>query len=262
MTKQMNDKQIFLCYAKEDSKKIEEIYDKLIDEDFCPWMDSKNLLAGQKWSDEIQKAIKSSSFILIFFSKCSVSKRGYVQRESKLALDSLEEIPEDRIFIIPVRLDDCKIPDKFNQFQYCDLFEEGGYEEILISIKTQLQKLGVVLPNNNIENKLKETETSQLELRYRGLKALIENGSGYGFVNADMGHLAYVMGSIGKVNYSTWGDSPKRNILFQELSNLSKELKVRGVEKNQYVWWYDFSDWEKFCQFASDIYKKRNPNMF
>lgn len=261
MTKQMNEKQIFFCYAKEDSIKIEEIYDKFIDEGFYPWMDNINLLAGQNWDDEIQKAIKSSTFILIFFSKYSVSKRGYVQREFKLALKTLKEIPEDQIFIIPIRLDDCEIPDKFTQLQYCDLFKKGGYEKILISIKTQLQELGIILPKNDAKDKLKNTETHQLELRYRGLKALIENGSGYGFHNADMGHPAYAMGSMGKINFNTWGDSPERNTLFQELSNLSKELKARGVEKNQYGWWYDFSDWQKFCQFAFDIYKKRNPNM-
>ena len=56
---------------------------------------------------EIPKAIRASDYILIFLSKTSVAKRGYVQKEFKLALEVLREIPEGTIYAIPVRLDEC-----------------------------------------------------------------------------------------------------------------------------------------------------------
>jgi hypothetical protein len=36
---------------------------------------------------EIPRALQTSDFILIFLSRTSVAKRGYVQREMKMALD-------------------------------------------------------------------------------------------------------------------------------------------------------------------------------
>jgi hypothetical protein len=108
---------IFLCHASEDKEVVEKVYDRLKSEGFNPWLDSKDLLAGQNWEQEIPKALQTAGFILIFFSGLSVSKRGYVQREFKLALDTLEEIPEGRIYIIPVRLDKCEIPARFHKLQ-------------------------------------------------------------------------------------------------------------------------------------------------
>ena len=98
---------IFLCHANEDKEKVFEIYDKLKAAGLKPWLDKIDLLPGQYWDREIRRALKAARFIMIFFSAHSIAKRGYVQREFKLALEVLEEIPENQIFIIPVRLDDC-----------------------------------------------------------------------------------------------------------------------------------------------------------
>jgi len=91
---------------------------------------------------------------------------------------------------------------------------------------------------------------------YRGLKALIESGCGYGFHNADMGHPAYVAGADGQ-DSSNFGDSPESNRLFQMLSELSTRLKNEGIENHQFVWWYDFTEWQKFCEFALNIHRER-----
>ncbi len=131
--------QIFLCHASEDKPKVIEVYRFLKQQGFKPWLDKEDLLPGQRWDQEIPKALKASDFILIFFSQNSVSKRGYVQREFKLALEVLEEIPERQIFVIPVRLDACAIPERFQLLHYCDLFEEGGLEKVVRAIRESLQ---------------------------------------------------------------------------------------------------------------------------
>ena len=131
--------QIFLCYASEDKPKVIEVYHFLKQQGFMPWLDKEDLLPGQRWDQEIPKALKASDFILIFFSQNSVSKRGYVQREFKLALDVLEEIPEGQIFVIPVRLDACAIPERFHLLHYCDLFEEGGLDKVVRAIRASMK---------------------------------------------------------------------------------------------------------------------------
>jgi len=114
---------IFLCHASEDKPQVREVYQRLKSEGFQPWLDEEDLLPGQEWDREIRLALKESDFILIFFSQNSVVKRGYVQREMKLALDVWEEIPEGTIFAIPIRLDDCEIPEQFRKFQWVNLFD-------------------------------------------------------------------------------------------------------------------------------------------
>jgi hypothetical protein len=39
-----------------------------------------------------------------------VTKTGFVQKEIKIAPDAADEQPEGRIYIIPVRLEDCDVP--------------------------------------------------------------------------------------------------------------------------------------------------------
>src|SRR4030095_2750764 len=100
---------IFLCHASEDRLQVEAVYERLRALGWQPWMDKMDLLPGQRWQQEIPRILKKSDFILIFFSRYSVAKRGYVQREFKLALETLQEIPEHQIHTIPIRLNECDI---------------------------------------------------------------------------------------------------------------------------------------------------------
>ncbi|MCK6558708.1 TIR domain-containing protein [bacterium] len=129
--------QIFLCHASEDKPKVVEVYRFLQQQGFKPWLDKEDLLPGQRWDEEIPKALQASDFVLIFLSQISVSKRGYVQREFKLALEILEEIPEGQICVIPIRLDNCSVPDRFRELQYCNLFDDGGLDKICRAIRAE-----------------------------------------------------------------------------------------------------------------------------
>ena len=123
--------QIFLCHASEDKAAVEAIYEWLKALGYKPWLDKKNLLPGQRWRVEIPKAIRASDYILICLSNTSVAKRGYVQEEFKLAIEVLGDIPEGTIYAIPVRLDECSIPDQFGDLHWCNLFEADGFEYLL-----------------------------------------------------------------------------------------------------------------------------------
>jgi hypothetical protein len=98
------------------------------------------------------------------------------------------------------------------------------------------------------------------EYIYRGLKCLIESGSGVGFLNKDLGHPVYRSGASGApsaiLKDEALGDSPEKNRLFKMLSKLSKELKQSSIGYTD--WWYDFSEWTAFCKFAIDVYDKKN----
>jgi hypothetical protein len=137
---------IFLSYAREDEAQVRGVYRRLTEAGFDVWMDKINLLPGQRWQQEIPQAIRHSDFILIFFSKNSVEKRGYIQREFRLALDTLEEMPPDAIHTIPIRLDDCQIPEQFRPLQWSDLSEEGEFDRIVRALRLGMEQRQPMAP--------------------------------------------------------------------------------------------------------------------
>jgi eukaryotic-like serine/threonine-protein kinase len=102
--------------------------------------DEVDILPGQDWEREIRRALQISDFILIFLSRISVAKRGYVQREMKLALDAWQEVPEGTIHTIPVRLDDCTAPESFRRYQWVNLFDATGFDRIVHAVRAELAK--------------------------------------------------------------------------------------------------------------------------
>jgi hypothetical protein len=78
--------------------------------------------------------------VLVFLSQHSVANRGYVPREVKLALDTLEDVSKGEIHTIPIRLDECAVPELFHDLQWCDLFEEDGFERLVHAIRVGLSQ--------------------------------------------------------------------------------------------------------------------------
>lgn len=116
--------QVFLCHSTEDKKQVLSLFRRLRKSKFDPWLDKKKLLPGHEWDQEIRKEVHKSEVVLICLSNGSLRKEGYVQREIKLALDVAEEKPDGTIFIIPVRLEECGIPQRLRKWQCVDYLKE------------------------------------------------------------------------------------------------------------------------------------------
>jgi hypothetical protein len=71
-------------------------------------------------------------------SKASVTKAGYVQKELRKALDVADEQPEGVAYLIPVRLEECEVPERLSQWQWVDLFKTDGYERLLRGLRAGL----------------------------------------------------------------------------------------------------------------------------
>ena len=67
-------------------------------------------------------------------SRSSVGKFGFVQKEIRFALDVAEEKPEGTIFLIPVRLEDCKVPSRLMNLEWVNLYEDKGYQRLIQSL--------------------------------------------------------------------------------------------------------------------------------
>src|SRR5687768_16128981 len=111
---------IFLCHASEDKPRVREVYQRLKQLGFSPWLDEEEILPGQDWDFEIENALETADFVLVFLSARSVEKIGYVQREFRRAMYRSEEMPEGYIHTIPVKLDDCAVPRRFSRHQWAN----------------------------------------------------------------------------------------------------------------------------------------------
>jgi hypothetical protein len=116
---------IFLGYVEEDLPVANRLFESLQARGFAPWLDRRKLLPGQNWPRAIEEAIETSDFFVGCFSSLSVRKKGSFQAEIRYALDCARRVPLDETFLIPVRLDDCRVPAKIRrEIQYIDLFPD------------------------------------------------------------------------------------------------------------------------------------------
>jgi hypothetical protein len=134
---------VFLCHSSGDKSSVRGIYKKLSLYQLDIWLDEKRLLPGQDWNLEITKAVRASDVVLVCLSHRSISKAGYVQKEIKYALDLADEQPEGAIFIIPVKLDDCEIPERLRRWQWVEISVDGGFEKLIQSLKHRAKTLGL-----------------------------------------------------------------------------------------------------------------------
>lgn len=159
--------QVFLCHASSDKPAARALYKRLIVDGIDAWLDEEKLLPGQNWKKEIQKAIRHSNIVVILLSEASVSKSGFVQKEIKLALDFAEEKPEGTIFLIPIRLENCAVPESLSDLHCVDMFydggnlDEGGYSKLAKSLKLQADNIGLEFnPADRVKLPLKDISAS------------------------------------------------------------------------------------------------------
>lgn len=136
--------QVFLSYASPVQQRVTPFFESLEKSGFNVWFDCKKLKPGQNWDFEIKRALDKSSVVIAFLSENSINKRGYVQKELKVALYKLSEKLIDDIYLIPVMLDDdIPIPDQLKEIQCISANIPGCITSVEDALTFQLSKLGV-----------------------------------------------------------------------------------------------------------------------
>ncbi|MDJ0902154.1 MAG: SUMF1/EgtB/PvdO family nonheme iron enzyme [Xenococcus sp. MO_188.B8] len=136
--KKKSDIQIFLAHAHDDKEVVLQLYHRLKDAGYKPWLDKKDLKGGQNWRSEIPKVIKNSQLFIACFSKLSVARIGFFQNEFKIAFNHLASLSPNSIYFIPLRFDDCEIPDlrlpeyglNLWDIHRLDYFENDGFGKL------------------------------------------------------------------------------------------------------------------------------------
>ncbi len=126
---------IFLIYAHTDKDAVHKLHQRLVKDGINAWLDAQNLQPGQDWPHEIRRAILKSDLVLVCLSRAFNKQPGFRHEELKIAFEKAKFLDDGRVFIIPVRLENCKMPNSLGHLHRVDLFEPGGYKKLLHALQ-------------------------------------------------------------------------------------------------------------------------------
>jgi TIR domain len=127
----------FLIYAHYDKEIVYSLYNCMIKDGIEVWLDAEKLLPGQSWKMEIGRAILNSDVVIVCLSRQFNKRKGYRHKELKIALEKATLLPDDEIFVIPIRLEECDMPESLLHLHRVDLFEVGGYKTLMRVLRVQ-----------------------------------------------------------------------------------------------------------------------------
>jgi hypothetical protein len=124
-------------HARSDERAVRRLYHRLVQAGADVWLDRERLLPGQDWQSQIRQAILSSDIVIVCLSKSFNRQGGYRHEEIRIALEKANLLPEELVFIIPARLEECETPELLCRWQRVDLFETDGYKKLLSVLSRQ-----------------------------------------------------------------------------------------------------------------------------
>lgn len=134
---------VFLCHSSGDKQAVRDLYQRLKACNVAPWLDEDNLLPGQEWEQEIRRAVRETDVVIVCLSHGSITKAGFVQKEIRFALDVADEQPEGTIFIIPLRLEECELPERLGRWHWVNYFEGKGFDRLMSALKYRKDSLNI-----------------------------------------------------------------------------------------------------------------------
>ena len=102
---------VFISYVRENKEIVDRLASELRALSISVWIDRDQIKPGMYWKDAINQAIREGAFFIACYSK-ELNDRieTYMHGELRLAIDRLRNIPRNRVWFIPVLLNDTEIP--------------------------------------------------------------------------------------------------------------------------------------------------------
>ena len=129
---------IFICYAHKDYEFAVKLYNDLKKYGETPWLDKESLLPGEQWKEGINNAIKKSDYFVVLISSNSTNHKGYMNNEIRIGFEQLDSLPDNEIYIIPVRIENASPSlERINDLHRVDLFLnwDKGVSKIIKTIQ-------------------------------------------------------------------------------------------------------------------------------
>lgn len=116
---------LFISYSHENKDFVDKLALQLVHRNVSIWLDRWELSIGDSVIEKVQEAVEGSSALLVILSKASVES-SWCKKELTAGL--LRELEEKRVVVMPVVLEDCKIPLFARDKLYADFtknFDDG-----------------------------------------------------------------------------------------------------------------------------------------
>ena len=134
-------KYVFISYVKENKKKVNRLYQDLTSQGIQVWLDRNDIDPGVRWKRAIRRAIQEGAFFIACFSReYNARSATYMNEELTLAIEELRQRSPDKAWFIPVKLNECEVPDRdigggetLQDLHYTALYEDwnAGIQRIL-----------------------------------------------------------------------------------------------------------------------------------
>ncbi|MCK4579253.1 MAG: toll/interleukin-1 receptor domain-containing protein [Candidatus Marinimicrobia bacterium] len=129
----MHRSKVFLCHSSADKSIIDRVASDLERLNIDVWYDKWEIKVGDSLIDKISDGISKNDYIAVFLSKHSIRSK-WVKKELNAGL--MKEINDKGTVILPVKLEDCKIPPLLLEKKYADFDKnyEKGFDDLLHAI--------------------------------------------------------------------------------------------------------------------------------
>ena len=140
----------FISYVREDTSQVDQLQRALQAAGVSVWRDTASLWPGEDWRANVRKAITDDALVFIAcFSRQGLRRqKSYQNEELTLAIEQLRLRRPEEPWFIPVRFDDCHVPDldigrgrTLRSLNFVDLFGERSNEGIARLVATILRML-------------------------------------------------------------------------------------------------------------------------
>jgi WD40 repeat protein len=168
----------FISYVREDAHRVDRLQRILEQAGISVWRDTADLWPGEDWRTKIRYAITDDALVFIAcFSEASLARsKSYQNEEFVLAIEQLRLRRPDVPWLIPVRFDECDIPDRdigggrsLTSIQYADLFGEHFTEgaDRLVQVVRRILEYSTNATSAKVKTAASNTGSDRPPVRYR-----------------------------------------------------------------------------------------------
>lgn len=129
---------IFISYARENHNLAEKLRLSLQQSGFDCWMDTERIVAGDTWSDQIEKALKQSTIMVVIMTNAAADPNSFVREELRYAKHIRKNLI--RIFSIITDITEENIPLEVANLQQ---IRRETFDEAMAQLLKELTRSGV-----------------------------------------------------------------------------------------------------------------------
>lgn len=212
---------VFISYARGDLEAAREVYHALRRRGLDAWLDVEDLAPGARWKSSIKNQIEKSEYFVALLSSESVDSRGYVHSELRQAMDILERLPEDRIFLIPIRLDNCEPSHRMlTELNWLDFFpvRDVGIEKLVNFLNMKMRNSNEPMGDRQAEKLLGDSQSEKVEACPEITRERIDTVAGKLWRSLPHGSNVLIQG-VGDTHYS------------EIVASLIGEIEVKSIRR-------------------------------